>query len=327
MEMVIISIYFQGPLCINIYSLPDSCTPSSTPCWTDGNDPAVHDPKTLERKKMKQSTLSLVGILLLTMLTACAGMNANTSPSQTSPVLDRIIENGELVVGTAGSMPPLNMTTKDGQVVGIEPDIARYIAGAMGVTLRIETMPFAELLPALETGKVDMVLSNMTITPKRNLSAAFVGPYYVSGKAFLTKMETIALAREAGDINSPDTTLAVLKGSTSQYFAEEVIPDAKLITTEDYDEAVELVRSGEAHAMIADYPICLVSVFRYPEDGLLTVVTPFTYEPIGIAVPANDPMLVNWLENFLNTMKASGNLENIADYWLKDASWLQDLKE
>ena len=276
---------------------------------------------------MKKSILSLVGILLLTLLTACAGMNATTTPSQTSPVLDRIIENGELVVGTAGSMPPLNMTTKDGQVVGIEPDIAHYIAGAMGVTLKIETMPFAELLPALESGKVDMVLSNMTITPKRNLSAAFVGPYYVSGKAFLTKLETIALAREAADINSPDTTVAVLKDSTSQYFAEEVLPDATLITTEDYDGAVELVRSGKAHAMIADYPICLVSVFRYPEEGLLTVVTPLTYEPIGIAVPKNDPMLVNWLENFLHTMEASGNLESIADYWLEDASWLGDLKE
>ena len=79
--------------------------------------------------------------------------------------------------------------------------------------------------------------------------------------------------------------------------------------------------------MVADYPICLVSVYRYPEEGLLTVVTPLTYEPIGIAIPANDPLLLNWLENFMNTLKASGNLENITDYWLEDASWLQDLKE
>jgi polar amino acid transport system substrate-binding protein len=189
---------------------------------------------------MKKRSLLMVGMLLLAIVTGCAGMNAGTAPARTSPVMDRIIQSGELVVGTAGSMPPLNMTTRDGQVVGIEPDIARTIAGAMGVKLRIETMPFAELLPALEAGNVDMVLSNMTITPKRNLSAAFVGPYYVSGKAFLTKLETIALAREAADVNSPDTTLAVLKGSTSQYFAEEVIPDAKLIATDDYDGAVRI---------------------------------------------------------------------------------------
>lgn len=276
---------------------------------------------------MKKSTLLIVGMLLMAIVTGCAGMNAGTTPAQTSPVMDRIVQNNELVVGTAGSMPPLNMTTKDGNVVGIEPDLARYIASAMGVELRIETMPFADLLPALEAGTVDMVLSNMTITPKRNLNAAFVGPYYVSGKAFLTKKETIALAREAEDVNSVEITLAALKDSTSQYFVQEAIPDAKLITTEDYDAAVNMVRSGEVHALVADYPICLVSVFRYPEEGLLTVVTPLTYEPIGIAVPPNDPLLVNWLENFLDTMKVSGNLESIADYWLEDASWMDDLKE
>jgi len=276
---------------------------------------------------MKKSTLLIVGILLMAMMTGCAGMNAGTTPARTSPVMDRIVQNGELVVGTAGSMPPLNMTTKDGEVVGIEPDLARYIASAMGVELRIETMAFADLLPALEAGKVDMVLSNMTITPKRNLSAAFVGPYYVSGKAFLTKKETIALAREAEDVNSVEVTLAALKDSTSQYFVQEAIPDAKLVTTEDYDAAVAMVRSGEVHALVADYPICLVSVFRYPEEGLLTVVTPLTYEPIGIAIPPNDPLLVNWLENFLDTMEVSGNLESIADYWLEDASWMDNLKE
>ena len=276
---------------------------------------------------MKKSTLLMVGMLLVAIMTGCAGMNASTTPAQTSPVMDRIVQNNELVVGTAGSMPPLNMTTKNGEVVGIEPDLARYIASAMGVELRIETMPFADLLPALEAGKVDMVLSNMTITPKRNLNAAFVGPYYVSGKAFLTKQETIALAKEAEDVNSVEITLAALKGSTSQYFVQEAIPDAKLVTTEDYDAAVAMVRSGEVHALVADYPICLVSVFRYPEEGLLTVVTPLTYEPIGIAVPPNDPLLVNWLENFLDTMKVSGNLESIADYWLEDASWMDNLKE
>jgi polar amino acid transport system substrate-binding protein len=276
---------------------------------------------------IKKSMLLVAGLLLLALLAGCAGMNTGTSAARTSPVMDRIIQNNALVVGTAGSMPPLNMTTKDGKVVGIEPDIARYIAAAMGVELRIEAMPFADLLPALEAGEVDMVLSNMTITPKRNLSAAFVGPYYVSGKAFLTKLETIALAREAEDVNSADITLAALKESTSQYFVQEVIPEAKLITTDDYDAAVDLVRKGEVHAMVADYPICLVSVYRYPEEGLLTVVTPLTYEPIGIAIPANDPLLLNWLENFMNTLQVSGNLETITDYWLEDVSWLQNLKE
>ena len=112
-------------------------------------------------------------------------------------MLDGIVQKGELVVGTAASMPPLNMTTKKGEIIGFEIDLARMMASAMGVKLRVEPMEFSKLLPALENGKVDMVLSGMTITPARNLKVAFVGPYFISGKAFLTKIETIAKAKEA----------------------------------------------------------------------------------------------------------------------------------
>ena len=78
----------------------------------------------------------------------------------------------------------MNMTTKAGKVIGLEPDIANEIAVRMGVKATFKTMPFAELLPALEAGKVDMVLSSMTITGKRNMRVAFVGPYFISAKLF-----------------------------------------------------------------------------------------------------------------------------------------------
>ncbi|NIQ91423.1 MAG: transporter substrate-binding domain-containing protein, partial [Deltaproteobacteria bacterium] len=115
---------------------------------------------------------------------------------------------------------------------------------------------------------VDMVLSGMTITPARNLKVAFVGPYFISGKAFLTKIETIAKAKEATEVNSPNVKLTALRGSTSQYFVEQVLPKVQLVPAKDYDEAVKLVLQGKVNAMIADYPICLVSVYRYPNEGL-----------------------------------------------------------
>jgi polar amino acid transport system substrate-binding protein len=186
-------------------------------------------------------------------------------------------------------------------------------------------MPFSELLPALQKGKVDMILSQMTITPNRNLKVAFVGPYYISGKAFLTKIKTIAEAKDAAQLNSPDTRLVAIKGSTSQAFTEDLIPRATLWTAKDYDEAVKMVIDGEVHAMVADYPICVVSVFRYPEAELLSVVTPLTYEPIGIAVPAGDPLLVNWLENFMNGLKNSGMFDELKQKWFAKGGWLKKL--
>jgi polar amino acid transport system substrate-binding protein len=241
-------------------------------------------------------------------------------------VLDRIQQRGELIVGTMGNMPPLNMTAQNGEIFGLEPDLARMLAEAMGVKVKFVTKPFNELLPALQGGTVDMVLSGMTITPERNRKVAFIGPYFISGKAFLTKVKTIAYADEAQDANNPKTRIVTLKDSTSQAFAEAFLDKTTLFTTGTYDEAVNMVLQDKVHAMIADYPICVVSVFRYPDAGLLSVVTQLTYEPIGIAIPANDPLLMNWTRNTLNNIEGSGTLDELKLKWFAEGDWMNKLK-
>ena len=275
---------------------------------------------------MKFAKILLVSVLAFTFFAGCAQLHQGSSGTSVSPVLDRIQQRGELIVGTMGNMPPLNMTSKDGEIFGLEPDLAAKLAGAMNVKVRFVTKPFHELLPALQRGEVDMVMSGMTITPERNLKVAFVGPYFISGKAFLTKVKTIAYADEAKDVNNPNTKIVALKGSTSQAFAEQFLDKTTLYTTDTYDEAVDMVLQDKVHAMIADYPICVVSVFRYPDAGLLSVVTQLTYEPIGIAMPPNDPLLVNWTQNTLNNIEGSGQLDELKLKWFAEGDWLNKLK-
>jgi polar amino acid transport system substrate-binding protein len=267
---------------------------------------------------MKRAIVVIVLVLALGLMSACAGMMG-------PPVINRIQQKGELVVGTAASMPPFNMTTKEGKIIGFEPDLAQYLASSMDVKLRLETMPFAELLPALEAGKVDMVMSSMTMLTERNMKVAFVGPYFISGKSLLTKTKTFLSVEDPSQINSPATTLVALQGSTSQLFVEELIPKATLIRAKDYDEAVQMVVQGKAQAMVADYPICVISVFRYPDAELATLLTPLTYEPIGIALPANDTLLINLVENFLGAFEGSGELEELRERWFENGSWLRKL--
>jgi polar amino acid transport system substrate-binding protein len=275
--------------------------------------------------KMNMKKSAIVTSVLLLFLIGCAQTNSNTVNASATPVIDRIQQRGMLTVGMTGNMPPLNMTSKEGELMGYEVDLARAMAKSMGVKAKLETIPFAELLPALEAGKIDMILSNMTITPGRNLKVAFVGPYFTSGKAFMTKIKTIAMADEADDIDARNTKLVALKGSTSQAFVETAMPEAQLVTAMDYDEAVKMVLEDKVHAMVADYPIAVVSVFRYPDQGLLSVVTTLTYEPIGVAVPAGDPLLVNWVENFLDIADSTGLLEELRGKWLLNADWLNRL--
>ncbi len=275
---------------------------------------------------MKYARFILVSILAAILLVGCAQTQQNTGSTSASPVLDRIQKRGELIVGTMGNMPPLNMTAKDGKIFGLEPDLAQLMARAMDVKVKFVTKPFNELLPALQNGEVDMVLSGMTITPERNRKVAFVGPYFISGKAFLTKIKNIAYADEAEDANNPKTKLVTLKDSTSQAFAEAFLDKTTLFTTGNYDEAVDMVLQDKVDAMIADYPICVVSVFRYPEAGLLSVVTQLTYEPIGIGLPANDPLLINWTQNTLNNIEGSGILDELKLKWFASGNWLNKLK-
>jgi polar amino acid transport system substrate-binding protein len=275
---------------------------------------------------MRLAKTIAAAMLAVFFFSGCTQIPQGRSANSPSPVIDRIQRRGELIVGTMGNMPPLNMTSTDGEIFGLEPDLAELIADAMNVRVKFVVKPFPELLPALQTGEVDMVLSGLTITPKRNLKVAFVGPYFISGKAFLTKSKNIAEAKEAEDINIRNIKIVALKDSTSEAFAEEMLDKTKLITTTTYDEAVNMVLQDKVQAMIADYPICVVSVFRYPDAGLLSVITPLTYEPIGIAIPANDPLMMNWTANTLDNFEASGLLDELRLKWFAGGSWLDKLK-
>ncbi len=263
------------------------------------------------------------GAFLALLITGCA--TTGTGGGSASGTLERIQERGELVVGISGNMPPMNMTDKGGKLIGLDVDLARVMAGAMGVDLRLEPMVFADLLPALEAGNVDAVLSNMTMTPERNLRAAFVGPYFHSGKCVLSKIETLAKAEEVETINQADVRLTALKGSTSQIFVEELAPKAQFTPARDYDEAVNMVLTDKAHAMIADYPICVVSLLRHEDAGLVSVITTLIYEPIGIALPPGDTQFINWTENFLHRMNKTNQLEALRRRWFERDDWLTRL--
>jgi len=274
---------------------------------------------------MKKLSLLCTLALIVGALSGCAEMNRAPAPSA-SPVVDRVLAAGVLRVGMSGDMPPLNMTTKQDQVIGLDADLAALVADAMGVKLSVQKMAFAELLPALEAGRIDMIISNMTMTPGRNLKVAFVGPYFTSGKGLLTKRSTLAEVKKMEDLNSALFTFAVLKGSTSEAVAKAGAPKAKLVAVASENEGVQMVIDGRADGMLADFPICAVAAYRYPNAGLVPVVAPITYEPIGIAVPKGDPHLVNLLQNLLNGMEKAGFMKELGEKWFGKPTWVDQLK-
>lgn len=276
---------------------------------------------------MKKLHLLCAFAVVVSILSGCAEMNRAPAPaSSASPVLDRIVSRGELKVGMSGDMPPLNMTTKENKIIGLDADLAAMVAEAMGVKLSMQKIAFSGLLAALEAGSIDMIISNMTMTPDRNLKVAFVGPYFTSGKGLLTKNSVLAQTKSFKDIDNPNFTLVTLKGSTSEAVTRKGAPLAKLLTASTENEGVQMVIDGKADAMLADYPICMVAAFRNQGSGLVTVVAPITYEPIGIAVPKGDPQLVNWLQNFMNSIEKAGYMKGLGEKWFAKPTWVDQLK-
>jgi len=241
---------------------------------------------------------------------------------QEGKVLNRILKSGELRVGTSGNQPPFTMKSKEGQLMGYEIDLAMLLTDAMNLRLKFVEKPFSELLPALEKNEIDVIMSGMTITPERNLKCSFVGPYIVSGKSILAKSKRISDLDEMGEINRPTIKVAALKGSTSQRFVEKLIPNVTLVLTEDYETAVKMILEDKLDILIADYPICRLTILRHPDAGLATLEEPLTIEPIGIALPPDAFQLHNLAENYMTALQIGGVLENLEAKWFQDGSWL-----
>jgi polar amino acid transport system substrate-binding protein len=266
----------------------------------------------------KKHFLGYLAIILL-MMVYCV-------PAVGQKALATIVKNGELRVGTSGNQPPYSMKSKTGELMGFEIDLAKALATNMGVKLKWVEMPFPELMDALKSNKIDAIMSGMTITPERNLIALFAGPYTVSGKAILTKSNKVAALNADTSTMVNKYKIVCLKGSTSEEFVKTVMSKQQLIAVNNYDEAVNMVINDQADALVADKPICVLSILKYPGKDLVTTEQPLTVEPIGMALPSGDPQFLNLVSNYISTLQISGTLTALEQKWFKDGSWMLSVK-
>ncbi|MFZ5585885.1 MAG: transporter substrate-binding domain-containing protein [Thermodesulfobacteriota bacterium] len=264
----------------------------------------------------------LAGACLLACLLALA---LAAPPAQAGPALARVLAAGELRVGLDPAFPPLEARDKKGELVGFDVDLARLAAAALGVRLRLVDMPFADLLPALAEGRLDLVISGVTMTAERNRQVAFVGPYLVAGQTLLLRRGLLAKVRTPADLDRADHTLAATRATTAAEAARRTMPQARLVVTDNEQEAFALVRSGKADAMVADMPFNAFMAFRHPEAGLVHLDSPFTFEPLGIALAQGDPDLANFLTNLLMQLKGNGELDRLGQKWFQEPGWVKDL--
>ncbi len=94
------------------------------------------------------------------------------------------------------------------------------------------------------------------------------------------------------------------------------------ITVQDLN--TEQFIQDKIDALIADYPFCAFSAFRYEDKGLIAGQSKLTFEPLGIAV-SEDALLINWLQNFMMALEGSGQLKLMNQRWFQNGSWINEL--
>ena len=266
----------------------------------------------------KRATVLVLALALVLCFTVAASAG---------PVVDRIVKNGVLVVGIAGDYPPLSFKAKNGKMMGLDVDVAVILSKALKVKLKIKAVPFPKLLDALTSGQVDIVISGMTMLPARNLKVTFAGPYFITGQGCLLKGEMMMKVHSLTDLNQPLYTVAVSEGTTGEMTAKQLLPKAKILVAKDNDAALAALMTGKAQAMMADFPFCVLASFRHRKDNLAALDKPFTYEPLGIAVSAGDPQMLNLVNNFVGTLGASGGLDQLKKRWFKQSGWMKFLPD
>ena len=260
------------------------------------------------------------------VLSGCASPDPASPAPERPGALTRIVESGVIRVGMTGEQPPLTMISRNGDFLGLDVALMRVLASGMGVEARFVRLDFEKLLDALDADEVDVVMSGMTITPRRVERATFIGPYFTSGKTLLTRSEELAAVEIPEDLDKPELRFAALRGSTSEEFARSSLSNAQLVLTAGLDQAVQKVVSGEVDALVADRETCFFAVLRYPDQGLIASPATFTLEPMGIAVPLDEPQLANLLRTYFTALAESGALERAQTVWFKDPSWVKSLR-
>ena len=104
------------------------------------------------------------------------------------------------------------------------------------------------------------------------------------------------------------------------------LPTAQITLVPSYDAGVRLLIERQVAAMVADYPAALLAAMRYPRIDLEVRKDPLSFEPLGIALPPDDPLLVNWTTNFLDQLDGTGALDALQDKWFNSQDWLKEVE-
>lgn len=221
----------------------------------------------------------------------------------------------ELVVGMELAYPPFETTDENGNPDGISVRMAYALGEYLDRPVRIENMAWAGLTPSLTTGKVDLVISSMTITEEREKTVDFSIPYAKSQLSLLVNADSPVSVFD--DLKGEDRKLAVKKGTTGHTYALKHLPDKNIVVFEKETSCVLEVVAGNADAFIYDAMTVYKNAKLHPDDTR-AVFTPFQedFEYWGAALKQGNTELLEQVNSFIKDFRDEGGMDELADEYL-----------
>jgi polar amino acid transport system substrate-binding protein len=268
----------------------------------------------------KQFYVSAIVLVCVFVLSLAAGTSAGEIQRKLAAegAVEQIAKRGVIKVGM-DVFVPWAMKDKKGELIGFEIDMAKKLAKDMGVKIEFVPTKWSGIIPALITGKFDVLIGGMTITTQRNLKINFTKPYYYTEQGLMAHKKKAA-GFKVSDFNRSDVTIAVRLGSTAAVAAKQQFPKAKLRLFDDEPAAVQELRNGNVHAMVSAQPLPSSTALEYP-DTIMVYDEVMMLEAIGIGVRKSDNDTLNLINNWIEINRNNGWIQGRYAYWFKSQDW------
>lgn len=268
---------------------------------------------------MKKIISILIIFSLIFTLAGCTSSSTASGGLEVS-TLTKIQQNKKVVIGTAPGYYPFDMKDTSGNFIGYDIDVGNAIGEALGVKVEFKQFEFSALIPALQTGDIDLILAGMTIRGDRAAAVSFSNPYFATGQVLMiNKSDTTTKSWE--DLDVEGNIIAASQGTTGALLAKQLFKHAKVVDYDTFPTSGMAISQGKAAGIIYDEPP--IRQFELMNDNVKGIYDIISAENLGIATKLNDLQMVQWLNSFLYGYKSSPkDLESI-DKWFNSTDWME----
>jgi polar amino acid transport system substrate-binding protein len=219
-------------------------------------------------------------------------------------------------IGMDMTYPPFEFKNERGEPDGVDVKIAQALAKKLGHhDFKLEAYPFDGLIQALQSGKIDLVISAMTATSERRKSIDFSDPYAFTAIAMLVQ-KTSAVNTPA-DIKLPGLRYVAKIGTTGESYVRTEIPGAQITTFDDEVACVQEIVQRRAEVFVYDQ-LSIYSYWQKNKDTTRAVLHPIREESWAIGIRKGNDTLRTQVNEFLAEFRASGALQRLGEEYLAE---------